>query len=115
MASTAPESGISRVRPEENDVISLDLGVGIGYGTENRTNDQLHSLAPETVPTQVLASGGGMMAVQAPAIVRYGIVNGGINRFGSRENHVQAPGFETLPLQSSNQCPQTLGRILMGP
>ncbi|CAH9108006.1 unnamed protein product [Cuscuta europaea] len=94
IAGTAHKSILSRVRPEVNNVISLDLGVGISYGIENRT-----------VQSQVLASG--MM----------GIANGGLNRYDSRENHVLASGFETrLPLQSSNQCPpQTLGRILMGP
>lgn len=112
-----PLSGVSRVRAEENDAISLDLGVGIGYGTENRTNGQLHSLAPESIPGQVQVSSSGMMAVQSPPMVCYGTIHGSINRFGSsRQNMVQAPGFDTLPLQPApNQCPQTLGRVLLGP
>ncbi|XP_031119482.1 probable WRKY transcription factor 20 [Ipomoea triloba] len=111
-----PLGGASRVRPEENDAISLDLGVGIGYGTEHRPNGQLHSFAPETLQGQVHISNSGMMTVQPPPMVCYGTIHGGINRFGStRQNMVQAPGFDTLPLQPANQCPQTLGRVLLGP
>lgn len=116
MAGSVPVTGGSRVRTEENGSISLDLGVGIGYGMENRRNGQLHTLPAETVCNQVQVSSSSMMVVQPAAVAAcYNIVNGGISRFGTIENHVQGTGFETLPLQSSAQCAQNYGRILLGP
>ncbi|KAK4727279.1 hypothetical protein R3W88_032196 [Solanum pinnatisectum] len=116
MAGSAPVTGGSMVRTEENGSVSLNLGVGIGYGMENRRNGQLHNLPAETVQSQVQVSSSSMMVVQ-PATVGacYNIVNGGMSRFGTVENCVQGTGFETLPLQSSAQCPQNYGRILLGP
>ncbi|XP_060209098.1 probable WRKY transcription factor 20 isoform X1 [Lycium barbarum] len=116
MAGSAPVNGGSRIRAEENGSISLDLGVGIGYGMENRRNGQLHTLPAETVHSQVQVSSSSMMVVQPAAVAAcYSIVNGGMSRFGTMENRVQGNGFETLPLQSSAQCPQNYGRILLGP
>lgn len=81
-------SGTSRPRPVDNSSIGLNLGVGINC--ENRTN------------------------VQIPAC--YGIVNGGgLNLFGNRENGVEAHNFQTQPIHPSNQCPQNIGRVVMGP
>ncbi|MCD9561374.1 WRKY transcription factor [Datura stramonium] len=116
MAGSAPVTGGSRVRAEENGSISLDLGVGIGYGMENRCNGQIHTLPAETIRSQVQLSSSNMMVVQPAAVAAcYSIVNGGMSRFGTIENRVQSTGFETLPLQSSAQCPQNYGRILLGP
>ncbi|KAK4369214.1 hypothetical protein RND71_013006 [Anisodus tanguticus] len=107
MAGSAPLTGGSRVRAEENGSISLDLGVGIGYGMENRRNGQLHTLPAETVHSQVQVSCSGMMVVQPAAVAAcYSIVNGSVSRFGTIENRVQGTCFETLLLQSSAQCPQ---------
>ncbi|KAL2466925.1 putative WRKY transcription factor 20 [Abeliophyllum distichum] len=82
-------SGTSRTRPEDNNSISLDLGVGINRVVENRTNEQI------------------------PAC--YGIVNGGLNLYGHRENGVENHNFQTQPIYPSNQGPQNLGRVVMGP
>lgn len=114
-------SGISRMRPEDNDRISLDLGVGMSYGstTDSRTNGQLNMLDQEPIRGQVPpGSAPGRMMVQAsPFSACYGVVNGGsMTLYGSRENLVQnGSGFETAPLQPSNQCQQNLGRVLLGP
>ncbi|KAJ8568698.1 hypothetical protein K7X08_028231 [Anisodus acutangulus] len=90
MAGSAPLTGGSRVRAEENGSISLDLGVGIGYGMENRRNGQLHTLPAETVRSQVQVSCSGMMVVQPAAVAAcYSIVNGSMSRFGTIENRVQ--------------------------
>lgn len=116
MAGSAPVTGSSRVRVEENGAISLDLGVGIGHGMENRRNGQLHTLPAETVHSQGQVSSSIVMVVQPAAVAAcYSIVNGGMNRFGTIENRVQGTGFETLPLQSSAQYPQNYGMILLGP
>ncbi|KAM3355707.1 putative WRKY transcription factor 20 [Capsicum galapagoense] len=116
MAGSAPVTGSSRVRAEENGAISLDLGVGIGHGMENRRNGQLHTLPAETVRSQGQVSSSIVMVVQPAAVAAcYSIVNGGMNRFGTIENRVQGTGFETLPLQSSAQYPQNYGMILLGP
>ncbi|XP_015061640.1 probable WRKY transcription factor 20 [Solanum pennellii] len=116
MAGSASVTGGSRVRTEENGSVSLNLGVGIGYGMENRRNGQLHTLPAETAHSQVQGSSSSMMLVQPATVAAcYNIVNGGMSRFGTMENRVQGTGFETLPLQSSAQCPQNYGRILLGP
>ncbi|CAN4075439.1 unnamed protein product [Withania somnifera] len=116
MAGSAPITEGSRVGAEENGTISLDLGVSIGYGMDNRRNGQLHTQPAETIPSQVQVSSSNMMVVQPTAVAScYGIVNGGMSRFGTIENRVQGTGFESLPLQSSSQCPQNYGRILLGP
>lgn len=118
MAGPPPMGGISRMRPEENDPISLDLGVGRTYGAENRSNGQLNMLDSEPVQGTLPVAGPGRMVVQASQFSAcYGVVNGGMTVFGSRENLVQGSsgGFETATLQPSNQCPRNLGRILLGP
>lgn len=100
------------MRPEENnDTISLDLGVGISYGAENRTNEQQQQiLDPEPVQSQGYIMGSNLKAVQAsPVSICYGVINGGMNLYGSKENHV-VEGHH-----SSNQYPQNLGRVLLGP
>nr|QGX73549.1 WRKY family protein 1 [Cistanche tubulosa] len=88
-------AGASKMRPQGGGSISLDLGVGIGRIPENnRTNE----------PVQ---------ASQIP--VCYGIVSGGLNLYGNRENRVEDRSFQTPPIHPSNQCQQSLGRVLMGP
>ncbi|XP_009790875.1 probable WRKY transcription factor 20 isoform X1 [Nicotiana sylvestris] len=116
MAGSAPVTGSSRVRAEENGSISLDLGVGIGYGMENRSNGQLYTRPAESVRNQVQVSSSSVMVVQPAAVAAsYGIVNGGMSRFGSIDNRIQGTGFESLPLQPSTQCHQNYGRIILGP
>ncbi|KAM7498962.1 hypothetical protein LguiA_023376 [Lonicera macranthoides] len=107
-----PPNGMSRImrQEENNDTISLDLGVGISYGAENRTNEQQQILDPEPVQSQGYITGSNLKAVQAsPVSICYGVINGGMNMYGSKENHV-VEGHH-----SSNQYPQNLGRVLLGP
>ncbi|KAL3508407.1 hypothetical protein ACH5RR_027808 [Cinchona calisaya] len=114
--STATAGGMSRIRSEENDPVSLDLGVGISYGAEQQTDSQIQMLNSEPVKTKIPVTASTRMVVQAsPLSACYGVVNGGITPFRSREDLVEGVGFQTAPLQPSNQCPQNLGRILLGP
>lgn len=116
-AVNAPYSGISKIRPEENNgSISLDLGVGIGHGVENGNNENMH-LDGGAARNQTVLHNSGMMLVQASqAPACYSTVNGGgLNLYGNRENRAEGHSFQAPPLHPSNQCPQTLGRILMGP
>ncbi|KAI3466442.1 hypothetical protein Pfo_023105 [Paulownia fortunei] len=116
-AGTASYSGNSKIRTEESGSISLDLGVGISGVAENRTNEQVDTLDAEAARSQIAPNNSSMMVIQASQIPAcYGIVNGGLNLYGSRENHVEGRNsFQTPPIRPSNQCPPNLGRILMGP
>ncbi|KAK4398600.1 putative WRKY transcription factor 20 [Sesamum angolense] len=115
-AATAPYGGAPKIRPQESSSISLDLGVGIGHVAENRTNEQGQALDAEAAQSQIAPNNSSTTAVQASQIPAcYGIVNGGLNLYGNRENRVEGHSFQTPPLHPSNQCPQNLGRILMGP
>ncbi|KAK4439724.1 putative WRKY transcription factor 20 [Sesamum alatum] len=116
-AATAPYGGATKIRPQESSSISLDLGVGIGRCVaENRTNEQVQAMDAEAAHSQIAPNNSSMTAVQASQIPAcYGIVNGGLNLYGNRENRVEGHSFQTPPIHPSNQCPQNLGRILMGP
>ncbi|XP_011095503.1 probable WRKY transcription factor 20 [Sesamum indicum] len=115
-AATAPYGGAPKIRPQESSSISLDLGVGIGHVAENRTNEQGQALDTEAAQSQIVPNNSSMTVIQASQIPAcYGIVNGGLNLYGNRENRVEGHSFQSPPLHPSNQCPQNLGRILMGP
>lgn len=115
-AGTAPYGGTSKIRPQDSGSISLDLGVGIGRVAENRTNEQVQALDAESARSQIASNNSSTVVAQAPQIpVCYDIVNGGLNLYGNRENLVEGHNFQTPPINPSNQCPQNLGRILMGP
>ncbi|XAR67392.1 hypothetical protein NMG60_11002132 [Bertholletia excelsa] len=102
--SPATGSGLPRL-PEQSDSISLDLGVGIRAGMENKFKRLHQILDAESLPNQVNGFGSNFNVVQ---------VNGGI--YGSRENWVEGHSFQTPPLNhSSNSYPQNLERILLGP
>ncbi|XWS09711.1 hypothetical protein CRYUN_Cryun39dG0012600 [Craigia yunnanensis] len=108
-------SGPSRIRSEENDAISLDLGVGIISAPENSSNEhqQLHS---ELVQSHPQTGGSSFKLVQAtPKTAYYGVLNGGMNQYGSRENPSEGRGVEITPLNHSYAFPQSMGRILTGP
>ncbi|KAL8469785.1 hypothetical protein ACS0TY_032588 [Phlomoides rotata] len=107
-AGTAAHSGTSKMRAQDSNSISLDLGVGIG----NRTTEQmLQGLEAESLRSQ-MASNKVQMGVCYDDIVN----GGGLNLYGNRvENRVEAHNFQTPPITASNQCQQNLGRILMGP
>ncbi|XP_052178780.1 probable WRKY transcription factor 20 isoform X2 [Diospyros lotus] len=112
MAGPATMIGMSKVRSEESDSISLDLGVGISPAADNRSNEQQQVL---DVESQVNSAPTNLRLVQlAPVSTYYGVVNGGSH--GYRENHVENHGYQTPPLNhSSNPYPQNLERILLGP
>ncbi|GFP91219.1 probable WRKY transcription factor 20 [Phtheirospermum japonicum] len=110
-------AGTLKMRPQDGGSISLDLGVGIGRVAENRANEQMQALDAEAARNHNGMNDSRTMGVhgsQIPAC--YGIVNGGLNLYGNRENRVEDRSFQTPPIQHpSNQCQQNLGRILMGP
>uniref|UniRef100_A0A5B7B762 Putative WRKY transcription factor 20 n=1 Tax=Davidia involucrata TaxID=16924 RepID=A0A5B7B762_DAVIN len=117
MAGPTVVNLVSRIRSGESDSISLDLGVGISSGAENRSNEQQQTLDAEPLQGQTHNIGSNFRVSQVtPLQTYYGVVNGGANLYGSRENHVASHSFETPPLNhSSNPYPQNLGRILLGP
>ncbi|XVF03708.1 hypothetical protein REPUB_Repub05bG0016900 [Reevesia pubescens] len=108
-------NGPSRIRSEENDAISLDLGVGINSALENTSNEhqQLHSQLVQSHPQTGVSS---FKLVQAtPLTSYYGVLNGGMNQYGSRDNPSDSRGVEITPLNHSYAFPQSMGRILTGP
>ena len=110
-------NGPSRIVSEENDTISLDLGVGISSANENRSNEQQQALHSELARRQSHASSSSFRIIQAtPVTAYYGVLNGGMNPYGSRENPSEGRGMEIPPLNhSSYPYPQSIGRILTGP
>lgn len=111
-AGTTPFSGTLIMKPEDKGSVSLDLGVGI---SQNQANQQLHNLNGQTAQSQIPPSDSSMMIIQPSQLSRYGFVNGGLNLNGNRENHVEGHNFQSQPVHASSQCPQNIGRILMGP
>ncbi|KAH7544477.1 hypothetical protein JRO89_XS15G0172600 [Xanthoceras sorbifolium] len=107
----------SRIISEENDTISLDLGVGISSIAENRSNEQQLTLHSELAQRQPHASSSSFRIIQAtPVTSYYGVLNGGMNQYGSRENPSEGRSMEIPPLNhSSYPYPQSIGRILTGP
>ncbi|KAL7130846.1 hypothetical protein ABFS83_13G159900 [Erythranthe nasuta] len=93
----------SKLRPPQdsnsgNGSISLDLGVGIGREAMDAEEGRGQIGNPASA------------AAQIPAY--YGIVN----MYGNRDNRVEGRNsFQAPPMHPSNQCPPSLGRILMGP
>jgi hypothetical protein len=108
--------GPSRMRAEENDTISLDLGVGISSATENRANEQQQHqvLRFEHAQNQSYPSGSGFKIVHTTPM--YGVMNGGINPYGSREAPSDGRNVEMAPpLNHSYPYPPSMGRVLTGP
>ncbi|KAF4347202.1 hypothetical protein F8388_017911 [Cannabis sativa] len=103
MAASIP----ARIRPEETDTISLDLGVGISSATDNRSNEQHPTAQSEQMESR---SHNSNVNVAQGGTTFYGILGNGLNQFGSREN------IEISTLNhSSYPYPQNMGRILTGP
>ncbi|KAF9666506.1 hypothetical protein SADUNF_Sadunf16G0236200 [Salix dunnii] len=115
MAGPSAVNGSSRIRPDENETISLDLGVGISSTTENRSNDQQQALHAE--PENQTTNGSSFRIVHAtPIAAYYGVLNGGMNQYGSRQIPGESRSIEIPPLNhSSYPYPQKMGRLLMGP
>ncbi|XVF33904.1 hypothetical protein REPUB_Repub18cG0011400 [Reevesia pubescens] len=114
-AGPAAVSGPSRFRLDENDAISLDLGVGISSAPQNGSNEhqQFHS---EPVQSHPQTGGSSFRLVQAtPITAYYGVLIGGMNQYGSRENPSEGRGVEIKPVNHSYAFQQSMGRILTGP
>ncbi|EXB67429.1 putative WRKY transcription factor 20 [Morus notabilis] len=115
MAGSMAASVPARIRPEETDTISLDLGVGISSAAENRSNEHLPTTHSELVQSQAHNSSLNVVqAGQVPAF--YGILSNNLNQFGSRENLGEGRSIQIPSLNhSSYPYPQNMGRILTGP
>ncbi|KAI8009529.1 putative WRKY transcription factor 20 [Camellia lanceoleosa] len=104
MAGPATVNGMLRVRSEQSDSISLDLGVGINSSAENRSNEHQQMLDAEPWQNHANGNGSNFKVVRVtPVSSYYGVPNLGHS-------------FQTPPLNhSSNPYPQNLERILLGP
>ncbi|XP_057429275.1 probable WRKY transcription factor 20 isoform X2 [Lotus japonicus] len=100
----------TRIRAEESDTISLDLGMGISQAAENRSNNQGRMVLSEFGDSQTHTSNSNFKFVHtAPASVYLGVLNNNNSHpYGSKEN----PSDRN---HSAYPCPQNMGRILMGP
>ncbi|GMJ05042.1 hypothetical protein like AT4G26640 [Hibiscus trionum] len=108
-------SGPSRVISEENGAISLDLGVGISSVPKHTLNEH-QRLHPELVQNCPQTTSSGFNTAQpTPMAAYYGVLNGGMNLYGSRENPSEGRGVEIAPLNHSYTFPQSMSRILTGP
>nr|QGQ64057.1 WRKY transcription factor 34 [Santalum album] len=100
-------------RSEENNTISLDLGVGISSAAENRsTEPQLHSVYHHGQ----MHPGSSVFRLvgESPVSTYYGVKNGGLDQFGAIETRGGA--FGILPLSHSPTIyPQNVGRVVLGP
>lgn len=111
MAASVP----ARIRSEETDTISLDLGVGISSAAENRSIEHLPPVHSELVESQTHSSNVNVVQA-APVPAFYGILGNGLNQFGSRENISDGRSIEIPSLNHSTYpYPQNMGRILTGP
>ncbi|GLT83639.1 hypothetical protein SLE2022_019160 [Rubroshorea leprosula] len=115
-AGTAAMNGPPRIRSEESDSVSLDLGVGISSVPESSSN-QHQQVHPDLVQSHTQTSSSSFKFVQTtPIAAYYGVLNGGISQYGSRESRSEGHGVELPPLNhSSYPYPQSMGRILTGP
>lgn len=114
MAGHATSFRQTRIKLEENDTISLDLGMGISSTAGNRSNGQGKILLSEfgnSSHTHTSNSNFKFVHNTTSAPVYYGVLNNGSNPFGSRENRNDGSSLN----HSANPCSQTMGRILMGP
>lgn len=110
-------NGASRLRPEENDAISLDLGVGISSGNDNRLSEQ-QQVHAELIQGQTRANTAASFRLvpAVPLASYYGVVNSGLNSHMSREPQTEVRSVELQPLNhSSYPYPPNMGRILSGP
>ncbi|KAF7831305.1 putative WRKY transcription factor 20 isoform X1 [Senna tora] len=113
-AGPAGGVGQARIRSEESDTISLDLGMGISSGAENRLNRQGQMLLPEFVGnSQTHSSNSTFKFVHnAPAPTYFSSLHNGSNPYGSRENMSDTP---SLNHSSYPNPPPNIGRVLYGP
>ncbi|GMI85227.1 hypothetical protein like AT4G26640 [Hibiscus trionum] len=108
--TAGPVNAPSRIRSEENDAISLDLGVGISPAHDLNEHQRLHS---ELIQNHLQTGGSSFKPVQATPITSY--YGGVMNQYGSRETPSEGHRVELTPLNHSYAYAQTVGRILTGP
>ncbi|KAL4618770.1 hypothetical protein ACB092_06G034000 [Castanea dentata] len=110
-------SGPLRIRSEENDNVSLDLGVGINSAVENRSNEHRQTHHSDIRGSQIHASSSHYNVVQAtPVMTYFGVLNTGMSQYGSRGNPSESLNIGIPPLNhSSYPFPQNMGKILTGP
>ncbi|GAB4846043.1 WRKY transcription factor [Ancistrocladus abbreviatus] len=112
-ATATAASLTSRIIPQDAEMVSLDLGVGINSPADNLPNQHA-----EALPRQAHSSSPNFLLVQAAPISTFpGFVNGAVMLYGSsRENHVAGQGIANQPLiHPANPYQQSMGRILLGP
>ncbi|KAG7028279.1 putative WRKY transcription factor 20 [Cucurbita argyrosperma subsp. argyrosperma] len=104
----------SRYRLEESDTISLDLGVGIGAGGENRSNEYRQAFHSQLAENQNPNGNFNFEIVQENSPPTYfGVLDRGISQHGSRESLSES---RTMSLNhSSHPYPPSIERILTGP
>ncbi|XP_027343731.1 probable WRKY transcription factor 20 isoform X4 [Abrus precatorius] len=110
MAGPATAGGQTRIRPDESDTISLDLGMGISPAAENTSNSQGRMMLSEFGDSQTRTINSNFKFVHSTTAPAYfGVISN--NSYGSRENPTDSPSLN----HSAYPCPQNMGRILMGP
>ncbi|KAI9385606.1 hypothetical protein POPTR_011G087900v4 [Populus trichocarpa] len=117
-AGPSAVNGTSRTRPDKNETISLDLGVGISSTSENLSSDQQQALHAELVRFENQSSSGSSFRIvhASPIAAYYGVLNGGMNQYGSRQIPSEGRSIEIPPLnRSSYPYPQNVGSLLTGP
>ncbi|XP_062168924.1 probable WRKY transcription factor 20 isoform X3 [Alnus glutinosa] len=103
--SAVSVSGPSRIRSEESDIVSLDLGVGISSAVENRSIEHRQTQHSEILGSQIHNGSSHYKVVQAtPVSTYFGVLNSGMTQYGSREHP-----------NGSYPFPQNMGKILTGP
>lgn len=108
-AGPAGAGGQTRIRTEESDTISLDLGMGINSAGENKLNGPGQLLLTEYGNSQTNTGNSSFRFVHTTPMPPYfGVLNNGSNPYvSSREHLSDAP--------SLNRYPQNMGRTLTGP
>ncbi|XP_019435661.1 PREDICTED: probable WRKY transcription factor 20 isoform X2 [Lupinus angustifolius] len=112
MAGPAPAG--TRIKLEESDTISLDLGMGISSAAENRSNGQRKMLLSEygQNQTQQTSNSNFKFVHTSAGPVYFGVLDNGANPYGSRGNRNDDA---SLNHASSYPCSQNIGRVLTGP
>ncbi|XP_057960521.1 probable WRKY transcription factor 20 isoform X2 [Malania oleifera] len=112
-AYAASMDAILGTRVEENDSISLDLGVGMNSSPENEMETEFNRVQ---IPNASSNSSSMIQATPVSAYYAYGALNNAVQRYEIRENKGESFSFEIPPLNhSTNSYPQSMGSLVMGP
>ncbi|KAF5728451.1 WRKY transcription factor 20 [Tripterygium wilfordii] len=114
-AVTSTMNGPSRIRLQESNTISLDLGVGMNSVAEHRYSEQQQLLHPNSMQSQAQTSVSSFEMAQVTPIAPYYVLNGGVNQYGPRGNPREGWSLEIPTLNHSYPYPQNIGRLLTGP